>query len=469
MSALLMPPAARPRRPAGSVIFFGLATMAAGLLGGPVHGLHAGSPRRTAVVDVVEHVRDAVVNIHSERTVKGPATEDLFALAPSQNRINGMGTGILIDPRGYIVTNQHVVDDVNVIRVRLADGTNYTGRVIARDQETDLALLKIDADHMLPTMPLGTVKDLMVGETVIAIGNAYGYEHTVTVGVVSALHRDVTLNKEISYKSLIQTDASINPGNSGGPLLNINGQMIGVNVAIRAGAQGISFAIPVDSMIQVVSDMMSVRKRSGLTHGLIYHNRLTPAPASHGEPSEGLIRSVVVDRVEANGPGAHAGFQAGDTIVRVANVRVASSLDLERSLLGHTAGEHIPVIVRRNNAEQHMELALEAAERESPSTVQLIWQKLGVRLRSVGRAAVAAASAQLQGGLEVVEINPDGAAAKAGMQRGDILIGLHQFKTQTLDHVAFVLNHRDLASFNPLAFFIIRNGEVQRGWMQQVE
>src|SRR5437660_4154496 len=126
------------------------------------------NPRRTAVVEVVERVRAAVVNIHSERTVRGPAAEELFAHTPSQNRINGMGTGILIDPRGYLVTNQHVVEDVNLIRVRLSTGKEYTARVLDRRLDTDLALLKIDAPHALPVMPLGTANDLMVGESVIA-------------------------------------------------------------------------------------------------------------------------------------------------------------------------------------------------------------------------------------------------------------------------------------------------------------
>ena len=131
----------------------------------------------------------------------------------------------------------------------------------------------------------------MVGETVIAIGNAYGYEHTVSVGVVSAINRDVSLNKEMSYKSLIQTDASINPGNSGGPLLNIHGELVGVNVAIRAGAQGIGFAIPVDTMIRVVGDMLKTRRRGNLD-GLVVRDRLDPT-------ADGPARSVVVERVEA--------------------------------------------------------------------------------------------------------------------------------------------------------------------------
>ena len=196
--------------------------------------LRSWNPRQTPVVDVVRRVRDAVVNIHSERTVRAAGAEEMFSNTSTQSRVNGMGTGILIDPRGYIVTNQHVVEDVALIRIRLADGTTANARVVARDSECDLALLKIDVDRPLPSLPLGTTRDLMVGETVVAIGNAYGYEHTVTVGVVSAVSRDVSLNKEVSYKALIQTDASINPGNSGGPLFNVHGELIGVNVAIRA-------------------------------------------------------------------------------------------------------------------------------------------------------------------------------------------------------------------------------------------
>src|SRR5439155_26821538 len=165
-------------------------------------------------------------------------------------------------------------EDVNFIRIKLSDGTSCNAQVVARSHEQDLALLKIDVSQKLPVLPLGTAQDLKVGETVVAIGNAYGCEHTVSTAIVSAIKRDVTLNKDISYKSLIQTDASINPGNSGGPLLNINGELIGVNVAIRAGAQGIGFAIPVDTMIRAAAEMLSIRKRNSTWHGLVVRDNV---------------------------------------------------------------------------------------------------------------------------------------------------------------------------------------------------
>jgi serine protease Do len=448
------------------------------------------NPRRTAVVEVVERVRAAVVNIHSERTVRGPAAEELFAHTPSQNRINGMGTGILIDPRGYLVTNQHVVEDVSVIRVRLSDGTTHSARVLTRDHDSDLALLKIDVSRPLPTMPLGTSSDLMVGETVIAIGNAYGYEHTVTVGVISALKRDVTLNKEISYKQLIQTDAAINPGNSGGPLLNVNGELIGVNVAIRAGAQGIGFAIPVDSMLRTTADMLSVRRRNGTWHGLVCRDCVgepegekgttmpeasaTEKAVSHAVtapvPAASLARWLLVERAEASSPASRAGLQAGDIVLRAGDLQVSCGLDLERAFLDRPAGDAVPLVIRRKGEEKSLKLVLQPVEQAGvPAGAELIWRKLGIRLTPVGAETVAQNNQQLHGGLAIVELEPAGLAAKAGVQRGDILVGLHQWETLTVENVNFVLTHPDLHTFHPLRFFIIRGGQIHKGWFQQVE
>jgi serine protease Do len=433
------------------------------------------NPRHTPVVDVVRRVKGAVVNIHSERTVG-----QLDPAGATPNRVNGMGTGIIIDPRGYIITNHHVVEDVNLLRVRLADGTAAAARVVARDLENDLALLKIEVNRPLPTIPLGTSRDVMVGETVVAIGNAYGYEHSVTAGVVSAVKRDVVLNKEMSYKSLIQTDASINPGNSGGPLLNINGELIGVNVAIRAGAQGIGFAIPVDSVLRVAADMMSVRKRNGTWHGIVGRDdvilpnedapvtkaeAVTPSPRRPAGPS----RRLVVERAEAGSPAAAVGLKRGDVIVKVNGQAVACGLDLERALLADHAGDKVPVVVRRKDGEQTAELVLASAEKAAPAGGDLIWRKLGLRLQTVSPEVVSRVNQQLRGGLAVTEVRPDSPAAKGDIRRGDILVGLHTWEMLTVDNVLFVLNHNDLATFNPLRFYTIRAGQVYRGWMQQVE
>ena len=211
--------------------------------------------RETPIVKAVQRVRASVVNIRGEKTVAVPAGQ--AAGAEASRRVNGMGTGVVIDARGYIVTNYHVVDGVREIQVTLADGQRHIAKLVARDTETDLAIIKIELAEPLPVIPLGTSGDLMPGETVIAVGNAYGYEHTVTRGIVSALHRAVQVSDAQFYDDLIQTDASINPGNSGGPLLNIDGEMIGINVAVRAGAQGIGFAIPVDKVASVAAALLA--------------------------------------------------------------------------------------------------------------------------------------------------------------------------------------------------------------------
>jgi serine protease Do len=423
----------------------------------------SGNPRRTALVEMIERVKDSVVNIHSERTVAAPPVDDAYSLQSTPNRVNGMGTGIVVDSRGYIITNFHVIDDVQVIRIRLSDGTSANARIVARDHDNDLALLKIDVKRPLPTLPVGTAGDLMIGESVFAVGNAYGYEHTVTTGIVSALKRDVTLNKEVSYKSLIQTDTAINPGNSGGPLVNIHGELVGVNVAIRAGAQNIAFAIPVDTMIRAAADMISVRKRSGLIHGLRFNDRVEPN-------SSPAVRSVLVSGVEPGTSAASNGFLRGDAVIRVGEQAVRTALDFERALLDRSAGETVPVTVLREGNEVQLDLKLQPVDR-GPAIVgaDLIWRKLGVRLQPAANEAITRVNSQLHGGMSIAEVAPDGAARRAGLQRGDILIGLHQWETLSLDNVNYVLTHPELASMTPLRFFIIRGGQLQRGWFQQVD
>lgn len=422
--------------------------------------LSSSNPRQTPFVVIAERVKDAVVNIHSERTVHGPSLDPFHSA--NTNRINGMGTGVVLDPRGYIITNHHVIEDVSVIRIKLADGSAYNARVVARNTENDLALLKIDSRSPLNTMTLGTATDLMVAEPVMAIGNAYGYEHTHTLGIVSHIKRDVALNKEMSYRNLIQVDTPINPGNSGGPLLNVHGEVVGINVAIRAGAQNIGFAIPVDTMIRVAADMFGgLRRRAGMHHGLTLRDQVVTG-------NHPAIRSLVVERVENGSLAAKAGVQSGDQIIQIDGISVVCSIDLERGFLERQPGDKLRLLVRRGGQEKNLLLQLPAANvRVSASTAappsEIVWQKLGLRLGAVDNHLVTMANSQLRGGMLIERVDPDGLAAKAGIQRGDILVGLHQFETLSIENISWVLTHPDLSSFSPLKFFIIRDGMVRRG------
>ncbi|MCS7021979.1 MAG: trypsin-like peptidase domain-containing protein [Gemmataceae bacterium] len=413
--------------------------------------------RRDPVVAVYEKVKGGIVNIHSERTVV-PAADDPFRLPLQPQRVNGMGTGIVLDPRGYILTNFHVVDDVQTLRVRLCDGSGYPARIVATDKEGDLAVIKIDPQYPLPLLVWGTSADLMVGEAVIAIGNAYGYEHSITDGRVSYKGRDVTLNKEMGYRGLIQTSAPINPGNSGGPLLNLLGEVVGVNVAIRAGAQNIGFALPVDSVIPRAAELLA-RRRGGLRHGLVVRD-----VAQRDELEGPVRRSVVVEAVEVGSPAAQAGFKAGDVVLQSGEITLFTSIDLERSLLERGAGASIPFKVRRGVEIQNLTLEL-APPKAASTAAELIWRKLGMRLVPVGAEGVSRVNSQLRGGMLITEVAANSVAAVAGLQRGDILVGLHTWETLNHDNVAFVLQHKDFASFLPLKYYVIRDGRLREGWL----
>jgi serine protease Do len=420
--------------------------------------------RKDQVVDVYDRVKVSVVNIHSERTITAPA-DDPFSRQPVQpQRVNGMGTGIVLDHRGYILTNYHVVDDVHSLRIRLHDGTSHTARVLVTDKEADLALIKIDPARPLPVIAFGTSSDLMVGESVIAIGNAYGYEHSVTDGRVSFKGRDVTLNKEMGYKGLIQTSAPINPGNSGGPLLNIMGEVVGVNVAIRAGAQNIGFALPADFVIGRAADLIG-RRRGGLRHGMAVRDTVS----REGVESP-VKRAVLVEGVEAGSAAAAAGVRPGDVIERVDDIDVRTSIDLERAFIDKPVGVKVPFKLTRDNKTLALDLDFQgiAVKPAAAAPADLTWTRLGLKFQPVAAEAVAKANPQLHGGLLVTDVAVGGVGATSGIQKGDILVGLHTWETLNLDNVVFVLTHKDFATFQPLKFYVSRDGKLRDGWIASV-
>jgi serine protease Do len=408
--------------------------------------------RRTALVIAVEHARESIVNIHGEKTIPAEiASVDKNKAKAETKRVNGMGTGVVIDERGYVITNFHVVDGVKKITVTTAGRETYVAQLVSRDAKTDLAIIKIDSREKLPVIDIGTSSDLMPGETVIAVGNAYGYEHTVTRGIVSALHRTVQVSDAQSYEDLIQTDASINPGNSGGPLLNIEGKMIGLNVAVRAGAQGIGFAIPADTVVCIAADLLSTRRLDHTWHGL------TARPAS----DDG---GLVVETVDDQSPAAESGLKSGDILRAVGRRHLVRALDLERALLGHPPGEKIPVEAERDGQRINVSLVLASAPEntEEEEVSNPVWDVIGLDVQAVSaRQFQHHHRTRYRGGLLVREVRPDSPAARQGIRRGDILVGMHIWETVALDNVTYILNRPDLGSLEPLKFYILRENEPQ--------
>jgi serine protease Do len=401
--------------------------------------------RRTAIVLAIESQRDSVVNIHGQKVVGGG--ED--GVDGEVRRVNGMGTGVIVDARGYAVTNFHVVEGVRRIEVTLASGKTAAASLVSHDPRTDLAVIKIDSDERLPVATIGTSADLMIGETVLALGNAYGYEHTVTRGIVSALHRNVEVSRTQRYEDLIQTDASINPGNSGGPLLNINGEVIGINVAVRAGAQGIGFAIPIDRVLDVVSRLLSVERIDHTWHGLVVR---ADAP-----------RGAVVEAVHRRSPAETVGVRAGDLITRIGDVSVSHQLDVERALIGRKAGDSVSVTVMRAGASERIELPLAEMRRDAESLDDRCWAEVGLRLTTMPAAKVQKLQARYRGGLLVTGVREGGPASEQGIQEGDILVGLHVWETIAPDNVSYILDKAVEEHLNPIKFYVLRGRETLFG------
>jgi len=413
-----------------------------------------GSERReTPIVKAIQRARDAVVNIRGEKTIVQPAEQ--ASASDAARRVNGMGTGVVIDSRGYVMTNYHVVDGVREILVTTAEGQRHVAKLVARDMETDLAIIKIDVHAPLPVIPMGTSSDLLAGETVIAVGNAYGYEHTVTRGIISALHRTVQVNDAQLYKDLIQTDASINPGNSGGPLLNVDGEMIGINVAVRAGAQGIGFAIPIDKVTEVAVGLLATCNANNTWIGM--------ESSTNASPSE---RGMVVGAVEADSPAADAGLLAGDVILAVDDADIGRPLDFQRAMLDRTAGERIRLAVQRSGNPLELKLTLGGVGERVKLADQPAWELLGVELKPIPPEKFRLNyRTRYRGGLTVTAVRPNSSAAKQGIVPGDVLVGMHIWETATLDNVAYILKRPDFASLTPVKFFILRGDETLYGYL----
>ncbi|MBX6314810.1 MAG: trypsin-like peptidase domain-containing protein [Isosphaeraceae bacterium] len=424
---------------------------------------HVSSPlRRTPVVEAVQKVQPSVVSISSEKKAASTSRWPFTNEENQRPRVSGMGTGVIIDGRGYILTNQHVVDKVQGIEVHLADGSVYPARLVQQDEAMDLAMLKVDAGRPLQAITLGISSDLMVGETVITIGNAFGYENTVSVGIISALNRNVTLSDDQVYHNLIQTDACINPGNSGGPLVNIEGELIGINVAVRAGAQGIGFALPIDDVKRVATEMISTRRLAATWHGLVT-----------SEVQKGERRSVIVAEVQPTSPAELAGIQPGDHLLRVGDLPVTTPLDIERALLDVRPGQKAKVLIQRGGQEQSLALEVAPLPRATPDAAEQVYRSLGIRIIPVPREYVSAVSPTFRGGLYIQAVAPGSPAARAKLQKGDILVGLNagrrDWETIRPDNILYILRQPEVLRSQAIQYYLVRRNDFVQGLLSLTE
>ncbi len=363
-------------------------------------------PRRTPVVVAVERVSPSVVNISAESIVRevDPFFGDFFG--GGARRTQSLGSGLIIDASGIVVTNAHVIEGASRIVVTTLDGRELEATVLGSDRDADLAVLKVNA-RGLPATPLGQSSDLLMGETVIAIGNPFGLSHTVTTGVLSARGRTVRSEEGLAtYTDFLQTDASINPGNSGGPLVDLTGRVVGINTAIIRGASGIGFAIPADRAARAVSDLLRFGELQPLWLGLRTETVDRELAASQQLP---LARGVLVERVYDGSPAARAGIVAGDVLVAIEDRPLAAREDLTTAFSSVGAGTPLKIELRRGR--ETLKYVVAAAR---PS------QGLGLSLlaRAVGITVEAS-----RGRLSIVDVERGSAADRKGLRPGDLLLG----------------------------------------------
>ncbi|MFQ5527884.1 MAG: trypsin-like peptidase domain-containing protein [Thermoanaerobaculia bacterium] len=378
----------------------------------------AAEGRRSRVVEIVERVAPAVVNISAEAIVReaDPFFGQLFG---RRRRVQSLGSGFVIAANGTVVTNAHVIEDASRILVTFDDGREIEADVLGFDRDADLAVLKIEGRN-LPAVELGSSSDLMIGETVIALGNPLGLSNTVTTGVLSARGRAVPAESgENLYTDFLQTDASINPGNSGGPLVNLDGDVIGINTAIVAGAEGIGFAIPSDRARRVVDDLLRYGSLQPIWTGLRLLSLDRELARRYDLP---LDRGVLVERVHPGSPAARAGFRSTDILLEVGERIVSSREDVMTSIYSVPVGSRVRVRVWRDGSESRLQLS-----------VALPPVDLGV---SYLQSQVGVFVEQMRGSLTIVGVRRGSAADRKGLKRGDLILGANGQRVETVEGLA---------------------------------
>ncbi len=386
--------------------------------------------------DLVQMVKPAVVNISTETTVRVPGSpfkhffgpdeggpfgdffHKFFGEIPDQElKQQSLGSGFIIDKNGYIITNNHVVQGAEEIKVKLADGREFKAKVIGRDTKTDLALIKISSLFKdLPTLQLGDSDKMRVGDWVLAIGNPFGLEETVTQGIISATGRVIGSGP---YDNFLQTDAPINPGNSGGPLINLKGEVIGINTAIISGGQGIGFAIPSDMAKNIFAQLKTKGK---VVRGWIGVSVQTVTPEISQSFGLREAKGALVSEVIPGGPAAAAGIKRGDIITSFNGKEIGKMSDLPSVVAGTPVGQSVPVKVIREGKELTLSIRIaEMPEGGVAAQAAQTQERLGLTVQNITPQIMRELRLRDKTGVVVTDVAEGSPADDAGIQPGDII------------------------------------------------
>ncbi len=384
--------------------------------------------RRNSVVKAVEKASPAVVNIRVEqkreeykmRTFGAPFADEFFKdffepRIKKETVQTSLGSGVIITESGYIITNQHVIRSTSSIKVILADNREFFAKVVGADPGTDIAVLKIDSDKPLPYLTMGRSDDLMIGETVIAIGNPYGFSHTVTTGVLSAVGRTLKTDDR-TYTNFLQTDAAINPGNSGGPLLNVDGDVIGINTALYVKAQGIGFAIPIDVVKSVADNLLHYGEVHKGWIGVQVQDITVELANYFGYHS---TKGVLVSKVFEKSPAQKAGLKTGDIIVSINKANTSSKrmyIELQRQ---YTTGQALNFELFRRG--EYIDVTLVTEDVPDRYFNTYFEDILGVELADIGRNAIRRFSLRTNEGVLIHSVKNGAIAYKNGIRNGDVI------------------------------------------------
>jgi len=424
----------------------------------------------TSFADLAERVAPAVVSIQTKGTVSmrqpgiPPGFEEFFGGSPwhrdmpREHKSEGEGSGFVISKDGYIVTNNHVVQDMDEIRVRFMDGSELEAEVIGRDPKTDIALLKVDPDgKILETIALGDSDAIRPGDWVVAIGNPFGLAHTVTAGIVSAKHRrEVSPSQTQSYDDFIQTDAAINPGNSGGPLIDLRGRVVGINTAIRSNANTIGFSVPINQAKQILPQL---RADGRVTRGWlgVQIQGVTKQIAENFELEE--ARGALVSQVLPDTPAAEGGIERGDVIIEFNGEEINEWKDLPLVVANTPVETKAKVVVVRDGKKKNFRIKIgrlddpeqvAAAEPQEDGA-----EAFGLRAQDLTPALADQLGLDQAEGVIVTDVDPAGAAAEAGIRRGDIIVELDRKSVKNAGDLS-----KRLEASKEGALILVRRGDA---------